>query len=89
MSTSLTSPVVLIGPEGAGKTTVAKLLSKMLGVPKMSMYDACWPYFRADKTFYRSEQSALADAGLSKPPQGLDELAAHYFRVLSCIKNQQ
>jgi shikimate kinase len=38
--------IVLIGPVGVGKTTVSKLLSERLGIPKVSMDDILFGYFR-------------------------------------------
>ncbi|MGE0526865.1 MAG: AAA family ATPase, partial [Bdellovibrionales bacterium] len=36
--------IVIIGPVGVGKTTVSKLLSEKLGVPRVSMDDTLFKY---------------------------------------------
>jgi len=41
----MTSDVVLIGPIGAGKSTVGALLARRLGVPRHAMDEARWGYF--------------------------------------------
>lgn len=38
--------IILIGPVGVGKTTVSKLLAERLKVPKVSMDDVLFDYFR-------------------------------------------
>jgi shikimate kinase len=38
--------IVLIGPVGVGKTTVAKLLAERLDLPRVSMDDVLFDYFR-------------------------------------------
>lgn len=43
---SARSEIVLIGPVGVGKTTVSRLVAERLGVPKISMDDVIFDYFR-------------------------------------------
>lgn len=38
--------IVIIGPVSVGKTTVSKLLSEKLGIPRVSMDDVLFDYFR-------------------------------------------
>lgn len=38
--------IVVIGPVGVGKTTTSKLLAEKLGIPKVSMDDLLFDYFR-------------------------------------------
>jgi shikimate kinase len=40
------SDIILIGPIGAGKTTVGKLLANKLGLPKFSMDELRWDYYQ-------------------------------------------
>lgn len=40
------SEIILIGPVGVGKTTVSKLLAEKLSIPKVSMDDVLFNYFR-------------------------------------------
>ena len=40
------SDIVLIGPIGAGKSTLAKLLAETLGLPRCGMDEERWPYMK-------------------------------------------
>ena len=42
----MTSDIILIGPIGAGKSTIAILLAERLGLPRCGMDDLRWPYMR-------------------------------------------
>ena len=37
--------IILIGPVGSGKSTIAELLSKKLGLPRRSMDEVRWKYY--------------------------------------------
>ena len=41
----MNSSVILIGPLGAGKSTIGHLLAKKLGLPQCSVDDVRWKYF--------------------------------------------
>jgi hypothetical protein len=41
----MNSSIILIGPLGAGKSTVAHLLAKKLGLPQCSVDDVRWKYY--------------------------------------------
>ena len=40
------SDIILIGPEGAGKSTIGKLLSQKLNLPQVSMDEVRWDYYK-------------------------------------------
>src|SRR5699024_3591594 len=40
------SEIILLGPVGAGKSTLGKLLSEALGLPQVSLDDLRWKYYR-------------------------------------------
>jgi shikimate kinase len=40
------SDIILIGPEGTGKSTIGKLLSKKLNIPQFSMDKIRWEYYK-------------------------------------------
>lgn len=40
------SDIILIGPKGAGKTTIGKLLAGRLGLPQCSMDDLRFNYYK-------------------------------------------
>jgi shikimate kinase len=42
----MTTDIILIGPMGAGKSTVGTLLAQKLGWPQRSMDDLRWDYYR-------------------------------------------
>lgn len=42
----MSSEIVLIGPFKAGKSTVAQVLSEMLGLPQVSLDELRWDYYR-------------------------------------------
>jgi hypothetical protein len=45
MSLTTKSEIILIGPVGSGKSTIAALLSKRLGLPRHSMDEVRWKYY--------------------------------------------
>ena len=45
-SNNVYSNIVLIGPFGAGKTTIASLLAQKLGLPQISLDDVCYGYYQ-------------------------------------------
>ena len=51
-------PVVLIGPVGVGKSTIAGLLAARMGWPQVSMDAVCAGYY-AEVSADRRSQSAL------------------------------
>lgn len=71
--TMLGSNVILIGPSGAGKTTLAKLLGAALGVPSLDLdklrnaYYAEIGYVRAEAERVRAEGGMPALAAYWKP----------------------
>ncbi len=42
----MTSDIILIGPMGAGKSTLGRLLAEKLGIPRRSMDDLRWDYYK-------------------------------------------
>jgi adenylate kinase family enzyme len=42
---SVALPIILIGPEKCGKTTVGRLLAEALGVPLVHLWSVCQPYW--------------------------------------------
>jgi shikimate kinase len=42
----MSSDIILIGPIGAGKSTVGKLLADQLGLPQFSMDEYRWDYYK-------------------------------------------
>ena len=40
------SDIILIGPQGSGKSTIGELLSKKLGLPQVSMDKLRWGYYK-------------------------------------------
>jgi shikimate kinase len=42
----MSSDIILIGPIGAGKSTVGSLLAKQLGLPQCSMDERRWSYYK-------------------------------------------
>ena len=40
------SDIILIGPEGTGKSTIGKLLSQKLNLPQVSMDEVRWDYYK-------------------------------------------
>jgi hypothetical protein len=58
--------IVLIGPVGVGKTTVSKLLSERLNIPKVTMDDVLFGYFREvgfDEAHWRLIREKLGGPG--------------------------
>ncbi len=51
--------LVLIGPECAGKTTQARLLSKALGLPCFHLDEECWSYYREEARFAKAYAALL------------------------------
>lgn len=45
-SASTVSDIVLIGPVGAGKSTVGRLLAQKIGVRQVSLDALCWDYYK-------------------------------------------
>ena len=41
----MNSAIILIGPLGAGKSTIGHLLAKKLGLPQCSVDDVRWKYY--------------------------------------------
>ena len=52
--------VVLIGPLGAGKTTVAALLGQALGLPVVALDDVRWNYYA--EVGYDADEAAMREA---------------------------
>lgn len=42
----MASDIILIGPQGAGKSTIGSLLSDRLGLPQCSMDTQRWGYYK-------------------------------------------
>ena len=42
----MSSDIILIGPQGAGKSTIGALLSEQLGLPQCSMDEHRWDYYK-------------------------------------------
>jgi adenylate kinase family enzyme len=70
----MNSTIILIGPLGAGKSTVGYLLAKKLGLPQCSVDDVRWKYFEEigyDKVLAskiaKSNQGVQAQLRYSKP----------------------
>lgn len=42
----MSSDIILIGPQGAGKSTIGKLLADQLGLPQCSMDKLRWDYYK-------------------------------------------
>ena len=40
------SDIILIGPVGTGKSTLSRLLAEKLGLPRRSMDDLRWDYYK-------------------------------------------
>jgi len=47
----LTSSIAILGPEGAGKTTLSKCWSEQLNLPVVSIDTHCWRYYLNDRHF--------------------------------------
>ena len=67
----MNSTIILIGPLGAGKSTVWHLLAEKLGLPQCSVDDVRWKYYEEigyDKvlTDGASSQGKLSDAHLER-----------------------
>ena len=61
----MNSTIILIGPLGAGKTTVGHLLAEKLGLPLCSVDDVRWAYYQRagyDQTI--ASQIASSDQGI-------------------------
>ncbi len=70
----MNSSIILIGPLGAGKSTVAHLLAKKLGLPQCSVDDVRWKYYEEidyDKVLAskiaKSDQGVRGQLHYSKP----------------------
>ena len=68
------SSIILIGPLGAGKSTVGHVLAKKLGVPQCSVDDVRWKYYDEigyDKVLAsniaKSDQGVQGQLRYSKP----------------------
>ena len=59
----MSSGIVLIGPIGAGKSTLAKLLSTELGFSRCCMDDLRWPYMQEVGYEASVEKQMLAEDG--------------------------
>ena len=60
------SEIILIGPVGIGKTTVAELLSTQLGLPKVSMDEILFKYMREvgfEESHWKTIEAKLGKSG--------------------------
>jgi shikimate kinase len=63
--------LILIGPIGAGKSTIGKLLAERLSLPRYSMDELRWAYYA--ETGYDEEK-----AGMLRSKQGVKALLAYW-----------
>jgi shikimate kinase len=55
--------IILIGPVGSGKSTIAALLSKRLGLPRRSMDELRWKYYEEIGYDHDLARQKLAEGG--------------------------
>ena len=58
----MNSTIILIGPLGAGKSTVGRLLADKLGLPQCSLDEVRWAYFE-ELGYDKEMASKIAQAG--------------------------
>ena len=83
------STLILIGPLGAGKSTVGHLLAEMLGLPECSVDDVRWKYYEEigyDKAL--ASKIAASDQGIRAQLRYSEPFDAHAIeRILADHRN--
>lgn len=59
------TPIVLIGPMAAGKSTIAALLSEKLGIPRFEVDEHRWTYYAAQGYDNRAGEKIYAEQGIN------------------------
>lgn len=78
--------IILLGPFGAGKTTIGHLLAEKLGLPQISLDDLCYGYYaeigwngQTAKRIYEQEGGdAFEDYTNSFEPYGVEQVLARH-----------
>ena len=82
----LYSDIVLIGPFGAGKTTIGRLLAERLGLPQASLDDLCYGYYEeigwngpeAKQIYEQQGGEAFDEYTNSFEPYGVEQVLARH-----------